>query len=292
VKSLIFTEDGALRVPWRLGLFVAALVFTGSLFSLLDPVIRRATSWMAADPRIVTIGELMAMLSATWLVLRWIERRGWDHVAMGRDAWRPRALAFGGVLGGLAILVPCLALLALGWLAIVPAASNPWFSAAAALTLALLVAALTEELLVRGYLFASLREGVGDLPALAITSAIFGALHSWNPGASVQSIAMVTLAGFFLGAVLLVTGSLYAAWLAHASWNWVLAVLLQAPVSGIETAVARYRTVDRGPEWATGGAWGPEGGLFAALSMGAATVYLVGRLTRRQERTEWTTASR
>jgi uncharacterized protein len=291
VTSVLFTSDGALRAPWRLGLFLAALAATGVTFSLLQPALSIATSWLQVDSRILTFSELLALLGATWIMLRWIDRRTWSTVAMGRRAAAPRTLGFGAGAGSLAILVPCVVLLGIGWLVIVPGESGSVLATAAGLTVGLLVASLTEELLVRGYMFAVLRKAVGDIPTLVVSSTIFGALHLWNPGAGIFSIAMVTLAGFFLGGVLLVTESLYAAWMAHAAWNWVLAVLLHAPLSGISMASPGYRTVARGPDWATGGDWGPEGSVLAAISLAIATIYLVRRLVGRQEMTEWKTAS-
>jgi hypothetical protein len=88
------------------------------------------------------------------------------------------------------------------------------------------------------------------------------------------------LAGIFLGGVVLVTRSLYAAWMAHFSWNWTMAVLLHIPVSGLATETPDYRTLDAGPDWATGGAWGPEGGVGAALGILGGIGYLFVRRRR------------
>jgi membrane protease YdiL (CAAX protease family) len=126
---------------------------------------------------------------------------------------------------------------------------------------------LGEELMSRGYLFATAREAIGWRGALLLTSVIFGALHSWNPGADVQSIAVVTLAGIFLGGILLLTDSLYAAWMAHFAWNWAMAAVLHTAVSGLPFTAPDYKVVDGGPDWATGGVWGPEGGAGAVLGM-------------------------
>ena len=65
------------------------------------------------------------------------------------------------------------------------------------------------------------------------------------------------------------TKSLYAAWMAHFAWNWTMAVVFHTAVSGYPMEAPGYRYVDAGPDWATGGDWGPEGGIPAALGMGA-----------------------
>jgi len=83
--------------------------------------------------------------------------------------------------------------------------------------------------------------------------------------------------------VLLATRSLYAAFAAHLAWNWTLVGLMHASVSGIPFTTPDYRVVDAGPDWATGGVWGPEGGVPAALGLVAATIYLYLRRERREE---------
>jgi membrane protease YdiL (CAAX protease family) len=141
-------------------------------------------------------------------------------------------------------------------------------------------APLAEELTFRGYVFAVLREKLGWVAALALTSIAFGCAHTGNPGANARAVALVTLAGVFLGAVIAVTRSLYAAWMAHFAWNWVMAVLLHVSVSGGALETPDYRTVDTGPDWATGGAWGPEGGAAGALGMIGGLGYLAARYRR------------
>jgi membrane protease YdiL (CAAX protease family) len=185
------------------------------------------------------------------------------------------------VLGALLILVPSLLLLLVGALAIRPSLHGSWWLAAVQLSLFLLPAALFEELLSRGYIFATIREWLGWPVALGVTSLGFGLLHLGNPGANAQSVVMVTMAGVFLGAVLLATGSLYAAWMAHWAWNWVMAVALHAAVSGVPMPRPDYQVVDAGPDWITGGPWGPEGGAGAAAGMLAGLAYLYRKRSRK-----------
>jgi hypothetical protein len=101
---------------------------------------------------------------------------------------------------------------------------------------------------------------------------------------TVQSFCIVTLAGVFLGAIRLSFRSVYASSAAHAAWNWVLAVAFHASVSGMRFDAPDYRTVEQGPDWLTGGQWGPEGGVAAALGMLVVLAYLYRtRRTRREE---------
>jgi membrane protease YdiL (CAAX protease family) len=148
---------------------------------------------------------------------------------------------------------------------------------------ALAPAALTEELVTRGYVFVMLREVAGAPVALVLTSVGFGLLHLLNAGATLLSVSLVTFAGVYLGAILLLTRSLWAAWAAHLGWNWALAGALHAAVSGAAFPTPDYRVIDAGPDWLTGGPWGPEGGVAAGLGMLGGLGYLYVRRMRRQE---------
>jgi membrane protease YdiL (CAAX protease family) len=227
---------------------------------------------------------LAGVAGGTAITLRWIDRRPWAYVWLERAAARPSRLAEAWLIGMLAIGVPSLALIAGGWLSVQPHGPGSWTAAAARVSLLLLIAALAEELIFRGYLFALLRERLGLAPTLAVTSVAFGYAHVDNPGASALPLLLVSLAGIFLGAMVISLRSLYAAWMAHFAWNWTMAVLLHIPVSGLETETPDYRTVDRGPDWATGGPWGPEGGGGAALGMIAGLGYLAARYQRTERR--------
>jgi hypothetical protein len=146
----------------------------------------------------------------------------------------------------------------------------------------LLPAAFYEELLTRGYVFAVLREALGWRATLVATSVIFGLLHLQNAGANVESITLVILAGVFLGGLLVATRSLYAAWMAHFAWNWTMAVVFHTAVSGLALESPDYRYVDAGPDWVTGGVWGPEGGAAGGLGMLGGLVYLYARRNSRR----------
>jgi membrane protease YdiL (CAAX protease family) len=232
--------------------------------------------------------QLAAVLGATAFSLRWIDKRPWRAVWLGRDAAQPALLGFGFALGAVAIALPISLLIGLHWLREVPGGNGSWWAAALRISLLLLPAALVEELTTRGYLLSVLRDAWGWPWAIGVTSVAFGLLHLSNNGVNVESVLLVTMAGFFLAGVLYVTKSLYAAWMAHFAWNWTMAVLFHATVSGYPLESPRYRYVDAGPDWATGGEWGPEGGVPAGVGMGMSggIAYLFARRARRPRREE------
>ena len=275
-------DGGAAGVPvsplWRLAVFVLASsvgVLGGrTVLPPLSAALEAATG-VRLPTFVLTLS--LGLLVGHWWTFRQVQRDGWQRVALDRSALTPRAVLGGAALGAAAVGVPSLLLLAIGWLRLEPMpAGNLW--GAALVTLAFLVpAALWEELAVRGYLLALLRERFGPRLAIVATSVLFGVMHLENAGATLQSIAVVTLAGIFLGSIVVAMRSLYAAWSAHVAWNFVMAGLMHTSVSGIGMGTPHYRTIDAGPDWATGGPWGPEAGLFAAAGMLLAIYFLLRR---------------
>jgi membrane protease YdiL (CAAX protease family) len=272
-----------LRAVWRVFLFLFVLFLALVVTTSLEEFLERATVAAGYQPIITGWALPLGVLIATWVCLHWVDGKSWDYVYLGRNAARPGVLAKSLLLGAAAIGLPSLVLLSVGELRAVPSIDGSWLGAAGLTFANLLPAAAGEELLVRGYLFAVMRDSMGWRRALIVTSIIFGLLHLNNPGADGESVVLVMLAGFFLGSVLLATKSLYAAIAVHFAWNWVMAAGLHTPVSGNPIIAPDYRIVDAGPDWLTGGAWGPEGGLAAALSMFLIVIYIYARHLRRME---------
>jgi membrane protease YdiL (CAAX protease family) len=282
-RDWVYGAGDRIRAPWRILLFIAAFYGCGVVAAI---VIGPAVAFLYSTVRLRVTSDgwviVFALLGAHYVMLRLVERRSWSDVGLESQAARPALLARGFLFGALAIGVPILMLVALRWLRWAPGPRTSWLAATARVSMLLLPAAFYEELATRGYIFAALRDAISAPFALVVTSLGFGLLHLRNPGSSVESIALVILAGFFLGGVLLATRSLYAAWMAHLAWNWTMAVLFHTAVSGIPLDSPDYRYVDAGPDWATGGAWGPEGGALAGLGMLGGLVYLYARRNSRR----------
>ena len=263
LDRLVYVRPYELRPGWRLLRFVliglAASNVGVPLIAMVLPV--AAVGWLR--PTL----ECLAVLVATWYATISMERRGWSFVGLGRAAWHPRQLLLGAIAGASAIAVPIGLLLATGVLTLV---DSPPGNVPETLLLSvsmLAPAALSEELLIRGYPFSVLTGKWGWPVATGITSVVFGLLHLGNPGVTPLAIANVVAAGVFLAGIRVVTGSLAAAWTAHFAWNWTMSAGFHVAVSGLPFGTPGYRVVDTGPDWLSGGAWGPEGGVVAALGM-------------------------
>jgi membrane protease YdiL (CAAX protease family) len=271
-----------LGVVWRGITFYAICV--AALF-LIQTLIQVVGGMRRVDPQnaVFQLTTFLSALVATWIMLRKIDKLPWSEVGLDRPAAAPGLVVKGALFGGLTIGLASVALLSVRMLRIDPGVPGSWWAEAGRSTVVLLPAAFFEELFIRGYFFAILRRAAGWKVALVVTSIIFGFLHVANPGADSESILAVIVAGFFLGAILLVTRSLYAAGAAHFAWNWVMSGALHIAVSGMPSADPDYKVVDAGPDWLTGGPWGPEGGIAAVAAMFIVLFYLFARYQRQME---------
>jgi uncharacterized protein len=280
LDRIVYARPDRLRAGWRILLFLAA-GFAASNIGV--PLIAMALP-AAAMPWIRSTLECLAVVFATRYAVFTLDRSNWRSVGLGRDAWRVRAVGSGAAAGALAIAIPTAVLIALGDLTFVTTSDGNTTRALAMSVAVLAPAALSEELLLRGYPFTVLRETWGWPVAMAITSVIFGLLHLNNPGVTPLAIANVIAAGVFLAGIRVVTGSLAAAWAAHFAWNWVMSAGFHTAVSGLPLGTPDYKLVDTGPDWRSGGAWGPEGGVISAVGM-MGTFAVLSWATNRGRRT-------
>lgn len=266
-------------------MYLAAFVVVWTLAnSFVYPVLSAATSWLDSPPALYSLMMLIAVTGATVIALRHVDGQQWPDIAFGREAWRGRALTLGVGMGGLAITsVIALLLLSGGaqFSGVRDGSGIDEWSATACRALWLLApAALWEELVFRGYLWRVAEQAGGSRVALWATSVAFAAVHALNPGANARTLAIVLIAGVSLGVVREVTQSVPAAWLAHLAWNFTMAAVVHAPVSGLPFDTPGWRFEPTGPSWWSGGAWGPEGGVASVLVLLSAVWWYARRTTR------------
>lgn len=266
MRTAFYTARDTVRAPWRLLLF-GVVSLMAAVLALGGATLMSGRGAESAGLLATSVVLCVALLASHAFMLRLVDHAPWSAVGLHANAARGSVVLRGAGAGAFAIGAPTLLLLAVGWLRFDPAADGSWWSAAGSLALILLPAALWEELFLRGYVLTVLRDVWGGVWAVVATSVVFGLLHLRNPEMTARAILLVVIAGGFLGVIRLATHSLYAAWIAHFSWNWVMAALFHVPVSGFAMGTPDYRLSDSGPDWATGGAWGPEGGIAAGAGM-------------------------
>lgn len=226
------------------------------------------------------IGELVGFGIATYVI--GVQALKLDAAALRYSPANTRAvgLAVGFGIGlGLAALAMVLALpTGAGW-ARSAGSFGGWVGAVLATTAVLLPAAYAEELMFRGVGMVALAGAFGRWPAIVAIAVVFGLAHLGNDHVTGIAVLNVMLAGTFLGAMFFLPGGIWTATGAHLGWNAALAAL-GAPVSGLPFAIPLLSYRSTGPAWVAGGAFGPEGGIFAALVLAAAVAFLARRSTR------------
>lgn len=262
--------------------FYAAVVLVALPLGMLIPL--PAGEGLAA----MAMGSVPLLVGA--VAVNWVfVARGWTRWAT--LGWRGRAASLHGFVSGVGVGVgmagAAVVLAVLVGDAQVELTGEPvlgYVEAVLALGGVLAIAALGEELLFRGYPLARLAVGVGRVPASLALALLFALAHLWNPEVSALGLVNIGLAALVLSAAFFTPGGLPAAWGVHLGWNGGLALGADAPVSGLAFDVPLLDFTAGGPEWLTGGAFGPEGGVAATAAMGLALVWLARRVTRAGER--------
>lgn len=98
-----------------------------------------------------------------------------------------------------------------------------------------LYAGIVEEIIFRGIIFRWLEELAGSWVALILSAFLFGIVHWTNPNATLfSSLAIAIEAGLLLGAVYMLTRSLWMPIGLHFGWNVTQGWVLDVPVSGMD----------------------------------------------------------
>lgn len=147
-----------------------------------------------------------------------------------------------------------------------------------------LFVACGEEVIFRGLLYRMISERYGMWLALIVSSLFFGIVHIFNPGASLwSSIAIAIEAGLLLGAAYQFSGSLWLPIGIHWGWNFTQGNIFGFAVSGGDSGDSIIRSTATGPDLFTGGAFGPEASILAAVLGGLiSVVYIYLYLKKRQ----------
>jgi membrane protease YdiL (CAAX protease family) len=233
---------------------------------------------------------LTGFIVATLIVGKLLARESWERLGWrteGRGlAGHARPFARGiGVGIAMAAFAIVLALLFDRASVTITPDWRRWPAVVAPLVVVLLAAALNEELIFRGFPLQRLSDAIGAVPALLILAIGFAIAHLGNDNVSTIGLVNIALAGIWLGVAFFTTGGMALAWGLHFGWNAGLGLLFDAPVSGYLFSVPAVEYAPGPHAWVDGGAFGPEGGIVATISLIAGTLYLLTRANAFSERT-------
>jgi CAAX protease family protein len=228
------------------------------------------------------VALLVAFGLATWLV--GVRALRLDATAL---RWRVRLAPLRGIAAGLAFgILPAAVAMMLGvftagagWLRDSGSLTD-WLAQSGKTVLILAPAALSEELMFRGFPMVMAARAIGRGRAIVLLSVLFAVAHIRNPDVTPAGLGNIALAGIWLSLAFFSPGGMWTAFGAHLGWNATLAALA-APVSGLPFNIPYIDYRMGHPVWLTGGAFGPEGGLLATLAL-TVTVVLVAQWIRKE----------
>ncbi len=260
-----------IKQMWRqLGLGLVNFVVVLALVFLVQALIHRHVR----DSVGLTILSGV-VLAAYFAGSRWIERRQPTELESSRAI--PEVA--GGIGMGIALFSVVMGLL--GAFGAYHLTGRGTFAALGSGFLVAMLVAIFEETVARGFLFRLIQIAGGTWIAVVISSALFGAAHASNPGATLtSSIAIALEAGVLLAAAYIVTGRLWFPIGIHAGWNFAEGSLFGMAVSGGAAKSALITGTLTGPAILTGGAFGPEASVLAVVVCLVAAVLLLWHAAR------------
>jgi membrane protease YdiL (CAAX protease family) len=285
MQKIFINEFGRLRSGWRALLFclgfmaillVIVTVLRGVYVALHE--IGPVPGLEFLPDFIFRLSLLTAALGAGYVCSRWLEGVPWRSLGLTFHPNWLRDLLVGFAIGFVALAIA---------VAIAATAGGLRFSFGAAGAIAavvrslagsaflLLVAALAEEALFRGYPLQTFSRAHLAWVGILVTLLFFGYVHLSNPNATLgMSFINTCIAGLWLGIGYLRTRSLWFPLGLHWSWNWALGAFFGLPVSGLNlVSHPLFKGNDAGPQWLTGGNYGIEGGIAGTIALVVVTLF-------------------
>ncbi len=227
---------------------------------------------------VMQLSGLVAVVLAVWLMRHFVDRRSLGSLGLslaGRGGQLLEGVAWGaGLIGGVV-----LCLFALGALTVHQGHTAVGPSTLLVYLLVLAMAAVGEELLMRGYVLANLMASMNSFVALVVSSVLFCAMHALNPSATLLSLVNTALVGVLLGVYYVHRRNLWFPIGIHFAWNYLQGPILGFDVSGLATHSLLEFNLS-GSALVTGGEYGPEGSLLTTVLLILAAIAIHLRFRR------------
>ncbi len=140
-----------------------------------------------------------------------------------------------------------------------------------------------EEVLARGFLLPVVGSRYGTVLGIIVSSLVFSTWHLLNPNLSWLAVINLALYGVFAAFYALYEGGIWGVCAFHSVWNWVQGNIFGFEVSGGAFGGSTIMSLqEAGPDWFTGGKFGPEGGLAVTIVLITACVWLIIASARKR----------
>jgi len=271
-RSIFVNNANNLRAGWRIAIFlILQLALSMTVGGLLH-------FYLGISGTVIQGIGYALLLFTTFVVLRLVDHRPLRSVGLPFHSRLGIELGQGALLSLLMISVVFFVQFVLGYVHVTWTNESAGALAVGIVTTLLIFLwfGFGEELLFRGYFFQTLIEGSNRYVAIIVMSVLFGGAHIANPNATMLGVLNTMLAGVWLSLAYLKTRTLWFSTALHASWNFFQGCVYSFPVSGLKWGGrSLFALQQTGPEWVTGGAYGPEGGVLTTLVLLLAVLYIL-----------------
>ena len=265
----------ALAIPLVIVFIIGAMIISEGIIAQLLLKYEELTDALAQFYSLfVSFGFVIFVV---WLWVRLFEKR--SLVSLGFDKKGAFKNYLKGFLSGIFMLTIVIAFMAI--FGTVGFNENPEpisFNLLGIILLMLIgyiVQGASEEILARGWQFQVIGARYRPWLGAVISSVIFTLLHGFNIGVSVLAIINLLLFSFLLILFILHDKSIWAACGWHTAWNWSLENIFGLKVSGSEGLGSILNLSTEGPNYITGGDFGPEGSILTTFVLFAGMVTLL-----------------
>jgi membrane protease YdiL (CAAX protease family) len=272
LRPIFVNRANNLRAGWRIAIFLLLQVLLSlGAVGILSLLLRIPEAAGTAVSYLVLIGT-------TFLILRIVDHRPFRSVGLPLHSRLGVEWGQGILLSLLMISLVFIVQYLLGYVHLTWSGEGAGAIAVNFVTTLLIFLwfGFGEELLFRGYSFQTLIEGSNQYVAVLAISVLFGAAHIANPNATVLGVVNTILTGVWLSVAYLRTRTLWFPTALHASWNFFQGYVYSFPVSGLRLGGhSLFILQQTGPQWVTGGSYGPEAGILSTLVLLFAVFYIL-----------------
>jgi uncharacterized protein len=272
--NVFFNSDHQVRSGWKFLIYAVFFLLTMLASGVILSFVFTNRGLPQSELTLLVVNDIALFIPAAaslWLTIRFVDHRPLRTFGIGWIPGWQRHVIFGLGLGTVMLVVLVVGCYAAGYIQIAWTATQVSVGTLMLTLCVLLLAALNEELVFRGFPLQILIEGMGEWPAIIAMSALFGMVHSQNPNASLLGTLNTVIAGILLSLAYVRTRSLWLPYAIHVGWNVGLGYILGFPLSGIDIA-SLWTTGIAGSDLVLGGNYGPEGGLLGTFIFAASAV--------------------
>lgn len=268
-NKIFINQEGELRSFWWIVIYLLIL----SILLVLVIVLADRYSFE------ISMSHQLLIIFTSSVICQALRRKSVGDLLGSMNINRLKELLYGIMLGAVLMCLPVLLLTITGYVhwqinAISFSTFRTGFSV-------LLISAMAEELLFRGFLFQRLIQSFGNWPAQIIIAGMFLLTHINNPNLTgiLSSIAYINIfiASIMFGVTYIKTRSLAMPVGFHFMANLVQGPVFGFGVSGNTNTGIFLPSFNQAPLWLSGGDFGMEASVLGLCSVIGVTVYLYTR---------------